>query len=888
MDQLCYQYKYDKYNRLAEKKLPGKEWEYVVYDKQNRPVLSQDGNLRTTTNNFGKKGWMFIKYDALGRMAYSGFFANTGTRVSMQAALDNMASNPNNNETTSTIPFSLNGIDVYYTKNAFPTESMTVLSVNYYDEYPAGSPALPTQIQSQVTLGSMPTPITSNGWSSIRSIKTLPTASYVKNIENDSWSSAFIWYDTQGRVIGTYGKNHLGGFTRTEGVLDFSGKTLETYTYHSRNTSSTEVSVKDRFVYSSQNYLSKHYQQINDNPEELISEYFYNDLGQVISKKVGNSLQSIDYTYNIRGWLTGINPDNIANLGNKLFSYKIKYNTVEGAESPNNSYSSLKVKPNYNGSIAEVDWKTAYGTNEPLRRYGYVYDGASRLRAGFYQVSTNPYSKEYSEVMNYDLNGNISSLNRTGAAVGGTAEVMDDLRYTYFNGNRLAYVEESGSGNALSGYPLGAGQGQNIDYDGNGNMTSHLDKGITKIAYNYLNLPSSFTNTDASKNISYVYLADGSKVQAFSNGKVTDYLDGFQYESTGGTLTTKILANEEGYFDFMNNRYVYQYADHLGNIRLSYTKNTNGTATILEENNYYPFGLKHTGYNTGDTTNNKFKYLYNSKELQSSGNLDYGWRQYMPDLGRWFGMDALSESYHMASPYAYVMNNPAMFFDPNGMLSQAFMDEVWNSPSGTVWTNNGKGFTNNWGGSMDYDGNPLNYFGYSHMTTGLDEGGGGGGGFYFTVPVTVTGKGNISTWNKGDNYFPNIFAMGMAFDRALAGLFPNGGRAFDSMSWVRNDRGVEMMSSVWDAVGIAIANNISAENQTQALGLAALAVILTKGKAAPGIIKTEGWLAYHEGSTLGHTLARHVGKTDADLISRLATQKGITGASSFTNEAIAE
>ncbi|WP_202962940.1 RNase A-like domain-containing protein, partial [Chryseobacterium sp. P1-3] len=87
---------------------------------------------------------------------------------------------------------------------------------------------------------------------------------------------------------------------------------------------------------------------------------------------------------------------------------------------------------------------------------------------------------------------------------------------------------------------------------------------------------------------------------------------------------------------------------------------------------------------------------------------------------------------------------------------------------------------------------------------------------------------------------------------------------------------------------IAIANNISAENQTQALGLAALAVILTKGKAAPGIIKTEGWLAYHEGSTLGHTLARHVGKTDADLISRLATQKGITGASSFTNEAIAE
>ncbi|MGE6396376.1 DUF6443 domain-containing protein, partial [Chryseobacterium scophthalmum] len=36
LDVLCYQYKYDKYNRLAEKKLPGKGWEYVVYDKQSR------------------------------------------------------------------------------------------------------------------------------------------------------------------------------------------------------------------------------------------------------------------------------------------------------------------------------------------------------------------------------------------------------------------------------------------------------------------------------------------------------------------------------------------------------------------------------------------------------------------------------------------------------------------------------------------------------------------------------------------------------------------------------------------------------------------------------------------------------------------------------------
>ncbi|WP_353151656.1 DUF6443 domain-containing protein, partial [Chryseobacterium sp.] len=476
LDLLCYQYKYDRYNRLAEKKLPGKEWEYIVYDKQNRPVLSQDGNLRTTTNNFGKKGWMFTKYDTFGRVVYSGFFASTETRVSIQTALNTISTNVLNNESSSTTPFTQNGIEVYYTKNAFPTGNMTLLSVNYYDQYPAGSPAQPVQIQNQTTLGGAPVAITSNGWSSVRSIKTYPTGSYVKNIENDSWTSSFIWYDTLGRVIGTYGKNPLGGFTQTESVLDFSGKALETYTYHSRNTSSTEVSIKDRYVYNPQHYLSKHYQQINANPEELLSEYTYNDLGQITNKKVGNNLQSIDYTYNIRGWLTGINPNDLSGLNNKLFAYKLKYNTVEGAENPNNSYTNLKVKPRYNGGIAEVDWKTAYGANEPLRRYGYVYDGANRLRAGFYQISTNPYSKEYTEVIDYDLNGNINTLNRTGAAVGGTAEVMDDLTYTY-NGNRLSYIKESGRGNALSGYPLGAGQGQTIGYDGNGNMTSHLDKG---------------------------------------------------------------------------------------------------------------------------------------------------------------------------------------------------------------------------------------------------------------------------------------------------------------------------------------------------------------------------------------------------------------------------
>ena len=89
------------------------------------------------------------------------------------------------------------------------------------------------------------------------------------------------------------------------------------------------------------------------------------------------------------------------------------------------------------------------------------------------------------------------------------------------------------------------------------------------------------------------------------------------------------------------------YKDHLGNNRLSYTLDPQtNQIKILEENHYYPFGLKHGAYNqtrkdikykeqaaskkevkqvVPDQV--KFKYLYNNKELQDELGLnvyDYG------------------------------------------------------------------------------------------------------------------------------------------------------------------------------------------------------------------------------------------------------------------------
>jgi len=728
---LCYQYKYDGRGRLVEKKTPGKGWEYMVYDKQDRLVLTQDTILKTTTTNtFTKKGWLFTKYDQFGRIVYTGFFSNTASRSAMQTAINNMNANAGNNETRSTIPFTLNGIDVYYTKNAFPTGSMTILSVNYYDTYPSGTPVIPTQIMGQEVLSQ-------DSQNSPVSTKSLPVASFVKNVEDDNWTKNFIWYDKKGRTIGTHSINHLGGYTKTETELDFAGVIKRNNTYHLRKQGEIGIILQERFVYDNQNRLWQHWHKVDDNIEVLLTENTYNELSQLSNKKVGNDLQSIDYSYNIRGWLSGINRDQmtVPDLGGKLFSYKIRYNEKEGITSPSSlQFPGKEVKPKYNGNIAEVDWRSMenIGNNPSItpKRYGYVYDRLNRLTAGFYQTPNNPSVGENTESLEYDLNGNITKLFRTSVLEYGntTPTKIDDLEYIYSaqnKSNKLITINDSSFNS--TGYE---GGGLEIKYDVNGNMTEMPDKGINKIDYNYLNLPNK-VNYSKSGNESVIintkYGAGGEKLQKENttttfgiNGyttsrRITDYLDGFQYLVTltttpppsGGGSESMMMANTEtgralerqaysfddpfltpipitlqtqdlqffptaeGYYDYAKNQYIYQYKDHLGNVRISFGRNSSGNLEITDNNDYYPFGMNHLKSGNSFFGAGSYKnYKYNGKELQETGIYDYGARMYMADIGRWGVVDPLAETSRRWSPYNYAYNNPIRFVDPDGMQNE--------------------------------------------------------------------------------------------------------------------------------------------------------------------------------------------------------------------------
>ncbi|MBW7675665.1 DUF6443 domain-containing protein [Chryseobacterium chendengshani] len=675
LNDLCYQYRYDGRNRLVEKKLPGKDWEFLVYDKADRLIATQDANLRLSFT------WLVTKYDKYGRVIYTALMPLPNqTRAGLQGITNQYVITESRNSTG----FTRNGMQIYYTNDLY-SQIETVLSVNYYDTYPTGSPALPAQILGQNVSSQ-------DAQSSNISTKSLPTASYVKNIEDDNWTKNYTWYDTKGRAIGFHSINHLGGFTKTESELDFAGVPQQVITRHKRLDSDTEKVITELFAYDHQNRLLTHKHKVDTNTEEILAQNIYNELSQLKTKKIGGTnaatpLQSIDYAYNVRGWITKINDPN--NLNGKLFGYEMKYqNPINTSLSP----------AKYNGNITEIDWAK---NNGGLKRYSFNYDELNRLSEAIFSEpnSSVPVNNKFDEMLSYDLNGNISNLSRNAPSYYGTAEQIDDLSYNY-QGNRLVSVSD-GTGNS-TGYEGGGGS---IDYDDHGNMITMPDKMIEEIRYNYLNLPKKFVSNNQTTSTSYLYRADGTKLQKFyitsSSGSMyltsTEYLDGFHYassnggelgaiyEATGGTAyeseafmpilqelayqnQLKFVPTAEGFFDFENNQYIYQYKDYLGNVRVSFKKNGNHL-DVTDSNDYYPFGMsfvrdpeENAYFGTGSYTN----YKYNGKELQETGMYDYGARFYMPDIGRWGIVDPLSEKHRRHNPYNYAVNNPIMFIDPDG------------------------------------------------------------------------------------------------------------------------------------------------------------------------------------------------------------------------------
>ncbi len=795
LDNLCYQYKYDDRNRLVEKKIPGKGWEYIVYDNLDRPVLTQDANQRVPSTN----EWLFTKYDALGRVIYTGTFDSNNSRTTLQNTFNGKTA-VQNYETKVTSGTGYAGS--YYTNSDYPSTGIDILTINYYDNYTFNK--VSGNSESSYTI----TPATN--------VKGLATGNKVKVLTTSDWITTVTYYDDKSRPIYVYSFNdYLNTTDKVKSKLDFAGQIIETTSTHARTGYSTITTI-DKFEYDHTGRLIEQTEKLDNQISRRLVKNNYDELGQLESKFVDNGtqdgfkdlvgistsndeitktasngwsnggfatkgsfagdgyleytipqtyksmmiglstdnssasyttidyaiyhtsasiyiyesgsskgskttyqigdvfrverigstinylkngvvfytsltassgsllgdatiyhsqakiedlkivdnskgIQTVDYTYNIRGWLKEIN--DVSSLGTDLFGFKLNYNTVD--------HTGTKL---YNGNIAETEWKTK--NDNALRWYRYGYDALNRITSATDNI--NRYSLSN---LTYDKNGNILTLNRGGHKVAQPVSTnsahfatnMDILSYVYeSNSNKLKSVNDTGY--ESYGFKEIANNTIEYDYDTNGNMIEDDNKGIADIDYNHLNLPTKVTFTGSNKYIDYIYDATGIKLKKkVTDGSATETFYAGNYVYEGSSL--KFFNHPEGYIDASGSgyEYVYQYKDHLGNVRLSYQdSDSDGIAEsseILEENNYYPFGLKHKGYN--DVISGRdHKWEYLGQEFQDELGLNwtsYKWRNADPALGRFFGSDPIAEDYYYQTNYQFASNNPIWKVELEGL-----------------------------------------------------------------------------------------------------------------------------------------------------------------------------------------------------------------------------
>lgn len=629
LDNLCYQYLYDGKNRMVAKKIPGKGWDYVIYNKIDQPIASQDSVQRMKS----PQQVSFTKYDAEGRVIETGFYTLTGStpgtnyRASMQSTADAQTTLWESRAT---------GTTHGYTDVTVPTTGITLLTVMYYDDN-SNIPNLPAAYTA-------PTGATGMTRGLLTSKKTA-----VLNTPSDVlWNVNY--YDVLNRSIETYQQHYLGG-TAALNANNYDAVT-QNYDFTNAPTSTKRmhyvggalvVTVNTRNIYDHLGRKIKHWQSIQNagqtvDRRTLIDSLNYNEIGQIWKKHLHstdsvNFKQDITYAYNERGWLlTG---------SAQLFEEQLQYNS-------NNTVNGMTPVKQYNGNISAQSWGLP-GTM--AKTYAYQYDRLNRLTNG---SSSDNYNESN---ISYDLNGNITALKRTT----GSTTLTDNLAYVYLNGttptNQLKSITDATTSD------IGLKHGTwNFTYDGNGNLLTDPSKGITtNIVYNILDLPQSI----ADKNTTYTYDATGQKLRRVIGTAVTDYIGGIEYDGTTTAETISFIQTEEGRAlpnGAVNYNYEYYLTDHLGNSRIAFDTKTS-SAVQVQADDYYPFGMEQSV--TANGTKNE--YLYNRKELQeNTGLYDYGARFFDPVIARWNVIDPLAEKHTEITPYNYGINNPISVIDPTG------------------------------------------------------------------------------------------------------------------------------------------------------------------------------------------------------------------------------
>ena len=612
----CYFYRYDEYGRQIERQMPGREPEYMVYDRRDRLMMSQDGNMRT------KKQWMIYRYDYLNRLTLQSLATDTSTDQVLRHK---------------------EFCDAFNTLNppALYTGSSTTVQKYAYDHYGwFNDPALAFEHVDGLTR--------ENGASlqdpEVRGYKTYEQLAVLTADDIQDYHDRAFYYDYKGRVIQTVEKDSRGNILRTTSRYDLIGNLLaqrESYTHGGT------TDVLDRtFEYDSRSRMTKETAQFNDG-EQAVVNHTYDDLGQLTGKTYGTGVYAIHETmdYNMQGWLT--------EKSSELFEMRLRYHDPE---------SHLSDRASYTGNISSWWWKHRLINNDndsENRLYAFTYDDLARLvDTDLYLDDSYGASNEFVENgITYDKNSNIITLNRSSLS-------SDDVKNYLFSysGNQRIKDETSNS---------------DYEYDANGNIHRDALTGFY-IYYNLLNLPT-VIYTEGDMGLYYTYLSDGTKIEVcgYDDSEPTRYAgslvynDGtFESASFGGG---RIVGTNNG----ANSEVHYFLTDHLGSTRVV-AKVTPTGRIDLDRKDYYPFG-KEWAQPDMPTSDNRYTFSGKEKQhlrFQEIDYADFGARFYDSDGVHFLQQDPLLEKFYRIGPYNYCIGNPVRLADADGRIP---FDTVWDA-----------------------------------------------------------------------------------------------------------------------------------------------------------------------------------------------------------------
>ena len=611
----CYVYTYDERGRQIEKRMPGRAPEYMVYDRGDRLVMSQDGNMRA------KKQWMIYKYDYLNRPTQQSLATDTST-------------------TDQTLRYK-EFCEAFASQNppTLYTGASTLVRKYAYDHY--------NRVPDAALAFEHVDGLTRENGVSLQDVEVhgLPVYEQLAVLTDNGIRNYYdraYYYDYKGRIIQQVEKISPTEILRTTSKYDLAGNLLaqrESYTQ------GNATSVLNRtFEYDTRNRMTKETAQYN-NGELAVVNHTYDNLGQLTGTTYGTGSHTIHETmdYNLQGWLTRKDSE-LFNMGLKYFQAPREW-----------------IEPSYTGNIVSWQWShwqiNGNGYGEDCE-YGFHYDDLSRLTAAELFIN-DPIdaNNEYTENgITYDKNSNILTLNRSSL----TSEDARSFNFSYIGNQR----NKETNGNTT------------YSYDANGNITTEGVNGL-QISYNFLNLPTQIFCWGDYPDY-YAYLADGTKIlHEYSDGKQDRYIGSlvYEYESAptmafgGGRIIGTGDGSEVHYF----------LTDHLGSTRVVAKVTPTGRIDLDRKDYYpfgkawTQSGMPASGNKY--TFSGKERNDITIDDCVTTPLHDFGARFYDPNTGIFLQQDPKQYGSPTISAYAYCGNNPIIIIDPDGRDSVYVFDQ---------------------------------------------------------------------------------------------------------------------------------------------------------------------------------------------------------------------